>query len=392
MMKKLFLILFITSATNVLAQPKVDVAKQMKLSLQQYKSLVNELRDYKFFPQSINPDGSLGKRKSEWWCSGFFGGGLWYLAEYTKDQEITKAADAWTVALSKEQYNTRTHDLGFMLYCSYGNGYRLTKKEEYKSVLLNGAESLSTRFNPNVGLIKSWDGFKSYKYPVIIDNMMNLEFLFWASKITGNKKYYNICVSHADKTLQNHFRSDNSSYHVVCYDSVGNVVAKKTAQGFADSSAWARGQTWGLYGYTVMYRETKNKKYLDQAVKIADFYMHHPNLPKDKIPYWDFNSPLIPNDVRDASAAAVVASGLLELSTYVNKTLAKTYFSFAEEVLQNLSGDTYFAAHGNQHFLLKHSTGHKPANSEIDTPIIYADYYYLEALIRYDKLIKGQRL
>ena len=391
-MKRLLLILLVLISINLVAQPKVDVAKQMQLSLQQYKGMLKEFTDYSVFPQSINTDGSLKKMKSEWWCSGFFGGALWYLSEYTKDTSIRSAANAWTIALDKEQYNKSTHDLGFMLYCSYGNGYRLTKNASYKSVLLNGAESLSSRFNPKVGLIKSWNEFKGYKYPVIIDNMMNLEFLFWASKISGNKKYYDICISHADKTIANHFRPDNSSYHVVCYDSVGNVIAKKTAQGFADSSAWARGQTWGLYGYTVMYRETKDKKYLEQAIKIANFYIHHPNLPKDKIPYWDFNSPIIPNDVRDASAAAIAASGLLELSTYVNKELGKTYFSFAESVLQSLSSDQYFATQGNQHFLLKHSTGNKPAIGEVDTAIIYADYYYLEALARYDKLVRGKRI
>lgn len=386
-MKKSVLIICLLFSMNLIGQPKVDVAKQMQLSLLQYKGMLNELKDYTLFPQSIYPDGSLKKLKSDWWCSGFFSGSLWYLSEYSKDASMLSAANAWTIALDKEQYNKSTHDLGFMLYCSYGNGYRLTNSEAYKSVMLNGAESLSSRFDPKVGLIKSWNDFKGYKYPVIIDNMMNLEFLFWASNVSGNKKYYDICISHADNTLNNHFRSDNSSYHVVCYDSIGHVMAKKTAQGFADSSAWARGQTWGLYGYTVMYRETKNIKYLDQAIKIANFYIHHPNLPKDKIPYWDFNSPLIPNDVRDASAAAIAASGLLELSTYVNKKLSKTYFEFAEEVLQSLSSETYFASEGNQHFLLKHSTGHKPVNSEVNTAIIYADYYYLEALVRYDKLI-----
>jgi uncharacterized protein YyaL (SSP411 family) len=174
----------------------------------------------------------------------------------------------------------------------------------------------------------------------------------------------------------------------VCYDSVGNVLAKKTAQGYSDDSAWARGQAWGLYGYITMYRETKDKKYLDQAIKIADFFTHHPNLPKDKIPYWDFNSPSIPNDVRDASSAAIAASALLELTGYVKGEKSKGYFAFAEEVLRNLSSPEYFTSSGNHNFLLKHSTGHKPAKSEIDTPIIYADYYYLEALIRYDKMKK----
>ena len=273
-----------------------------------------------------------------------------------------------------------------MLYCSYGNGYRLTQDEGYKKVLLNGAESLSTRFNPEVGVIKSWNTYKGYDYPVIIDNMMNLEFLFWASKATGNQKYYNICITHADKTIKEHFRPDNSSYHVVCYDSTGIVLAKMTAQGAADNSAWARGQAWGLYGFTVMYRETKDKKYLDQAIKIADFLVNHPSLAEDKIFYWDLNSPGIPNTERDASASAITASALLELAGYTNGELKNKYIEFAKEVLVSLSAPEYFASEGNNHFLLKHSTGNKPSGTEIDTPIIYADYYYIEALLRYNNL------
>jgi len=252
--------------------------------------------------------------------------------------------------------------------------------------MLNGAKSLATRFNPKVGLIKSWDGFKTYKYPVIIDNMMNLEFLFWAAKASGDQKFYNICISHADNTLKNHFRGDFSSYHVVCYDSVGNVLAKKTAQGYADESAWARGQAWGLYGYVVMYRETKDKKYLAQAVHIADFFIHHPNMPIDKIPYWDFNTPLIPNDVRDASAAAIAASGLLELCKYTNMEKKKEYYRYAEDVLKSLSGPDYFNTDSSKCFLLFHSTGNKPSNGDVDTPLIFADYYYLEAMLRYQNL------
>lgn len=367
---------------------RINVKQQMQLSLQQYKGMVEDFRNDSLFPQSVYPDGSLRKMKSEWWCSGFFGGSLWYLFEYTKDLSMKAAAQKWTTALEKEQYNTGTHDLGFMLYCSYGNGYRILKDPAYKEVMLQGAKSLASRFHPKVGLIKSWNDFKGYKYPVIIDNMMNLEFLFWAAKTSGDKKFFDICISHADSTLKNHFRSDYSSYHVVCYDSTnGSVLARKTAQGAADSSAWARGQAWGLYGYTVMYRETKNKKYLQQAVNIAKFYMNHPNMPADKVPYWDFDSPDIPNDVRDASAAAIAASALLELSGYADKPFGKACFDFAEKSLESLSSPAYFAPMGNHHFLLMHSTGHKPANSEVDAPLIYADYYYLEALARYEKRI-----
>jgi hypothetical protein len=390
MKKCLFLFLFTVILFYVHAQPKVNVARQMQFCEAQYKGMLQEFQDTSLFPQSTNKDGSYNKRTSDWWCSGFFSGNLWYLYEYSKDSSFKNAADKWAMALQKEQFNTSTHDLGFMLYCSFGNGYRLTGDTNYRKILLKGAGSLATRFNPKVGLIKSWDTYKQHNYPVIIDNMMNLEYLCWASKISGNPAWYQLSVTHADNTLKNQFRKDNSSFHVICYDSTGGVEAKMTAQGYADSSAWARGQAWGLYGYTVMYRETKNKRYLDQARKIAAFFMNHPNLPKDKIPYWDFNSPEIPNDVRDASAAAVVAAALLELQQYVRPKEGQAYFSFAEEVLVSLSSPAYFAEKGNNHFLLKHSTGHKPVNSEIDVPLIYADYYYLEALLRYDRIVKGR--
>lgn len=377
------------------SQSKIDVAKQISLAEKQYKELLQNFQDTTKFPQSTSPDGTYKKMPSDWWCSGFFGGTLWYLYEYTKNNDWKQQADKWTMAVQKQQYNTHTHDLGFMLYCPFGNGYRLTNNEAYKNIMLQGAKSLATRFHPQVGVIKSWDSYKGrgsstvYNYPVIIDNMMNLEFLFWAAKTSGNKEFYNICISHADATLKNHFRPDNSSFHVVCYDSSnGNVLAQKTLQGYSDESAWARGQSWGLYGYTVMYRETKDKKYLQQAIKIANFIINHPRLPKDKVPYWDFDDPAIPNTVRDASAAAVTCSALLELSNYVDKAQKKVFFSTAEEILQSLSSPEYFAAEGNNHFLLKHSTGYKPANSEVDTPIIYADYYYLEALLRYSRMVK----
>lgn len=389
-MKNLAICLFLAVSFTTNAQQKVNVSKQIKLAVTQYKGMLGQLKDTSKFPQSTNVDGSLRLLPSDWWCSGFFGGSLWYLAEYTKDKDLLKAADKWTMALQKEQYNTNTHDLGFMIYCSFGNGYRITKNPVYKPIMLKGAASLASRFDPKVGLIKSWNTFKEYKYPVIIDNMMNLEFLFWAARVSGDKSFYNLSVTHADNTLKNHFRPDHSSYHVVTYDSVGNVIAKMTHQGYSDPSAWARGQAWGLYGYTVMYRETKDKKYLRQANDIAAFYMNHPNLPKDKIPYWDFNAPNIPNAPRDASASAIVASALLELAGYSDAAQSKAYYQFAEDVLVSLSSPQYFAPTGNNHFILKHSTGHLPGKSEIDVPIIYADYYYLEALLRYQRFKKAK--
>ncbi|UII18948.1 glycoside hydrolase family 88 protein [Fulvivirga ligni] len=335
------------------------------------------------FPKTFI-DGKLETSGSDWWCSGFYPGALIYLYQNSKDTTLLNEAKRMLHLLEKEQYNTSTHDLGFMMFCSYGNALQVENDSTYKSILINSAKSLSSRFNPKVGCIKSWDS-KPEDFLVIIDNMMNLELLFWATQETGDSSYYNIAVTHANTTLKNHFRSDNSSYHVLNYNAeTGAVQEKKTAQGYADSSAWARGQSWGLYGYTSTYRLTKDKAYLDQAVKIADFLLQHPNLPEDKIPYWDYNAPDIPNAPRDASAAAIMASALLELKDYVQEDKAQAYVQVAETIIRNLSADHYRASPEEVGgFILKHSVGHKPAGSEIDVPITYADYYYIEAMKRY---------
>ncbi|RYC70206.1 MULTISPECIES: glycoside hydrolase family 88 protein [Spirosoma] len=375
------------------AQTPIDVKGAFAFAAQQYEGMLQSHPDTTKFPQSTNPDGSPRDMKSSWWCSGFFGGSLWYLFEQTGDPKWKDAAHKWTMAVAKEQHNTGTHDLGFMLYCPFGNGYRLTKNPQYRTIMLTGAQSLSTRFRPDYGVIKSWNSFKDkagekYDYPVIIDNMMNLEFLFWAARESGDKRLRDLSVTHANQTLKNHFRPDASSYHVICYGDGGKVLARRTHQGYADESAWARGQAWALYGYTTMYRETKDKTYLQQAQRIADFFLNHPNLPADKIPYWDFNAPGIPNEERDASAGAIASSALLELSTYGGPS-AKKYYQSAVQMLESLSGPAYRAKVGeNNHFILKHSVGHKPGKSEIDVPLVYADYYYLEALLRYDALRK----
>jgi uncharacterized protein YyaL (SSP411 family) len=220
--------------------------------------------------------------------------------------------------------------------------------------------------------------------------MMNLELLFWATRVTGDSSYAKIAITHANTTMKNHFRPDYSSYHVVIYNpKTGAVQQRKTAQGYADESAWARGQAWGLYGYTLMYRETKNKKYLDHANHIANFILHNPNLPADKIPYWDFNAPNIPNALRDASAGAVTASALLELCRYTDKNNGQLYFKTAQTIITNLSGSCYKAAPGtNGGFILQHSVGHMPQKTEIDVPLTYADYYFVEAMTRYKNLSK----
>jgi len=317
------------------------------------------------------------------WTCGFFPGSLWFMYEFTNNEKFKSEAEYYTSLNSQTQYRKDTHDLGFMLYCSYGNGYKITKDENYKKVLLTGAKSLETRFHPQVGLIKSWESKKQWQYPVIIDNMMNLEFLMEVSKMTGDKNLQKICFSHADKTMKNHYRADNSSFHVIDYDSInGNILHKQTAQGYADNSSWARGQAWGLYGFTMMYRESKNSKYLEQAQKIAAYIINYPTLPNDKIPYWDYIAPNIPNEPRDASAAAITASALIELSSFVKDH--PEYFKMAETILKSLSTDEYLAQKGeNGLFILKHSTGNWPKKSEVDIPLNYADYYYLEALGRY---------
>jgi len=321
------------------------------------------------------------------WTSGFFPGSLWYLYELTGNEELKAKATRFTSFVDKAKYRTNTHDLGFILNCSFGNAYRITGNNAYKEVMITGANTLMKRYNPNIGLIRSWD-FGTWQFPVIIDNMMNLEFLYEVGKMTNNQMMLDATVSHADKTLANHFRADNSCVHVVDYDTLtGGVIVKQTHQGYNDESSWARGQAWALYGYTMMYRFTQKPEYLAQAEKVAAFILNHPRLPEDLIPYWDFDAPNIPKEPRDASAAAVNASALLELSTFVPANT--TYFKAAETILKNLSSDKYLAKVGeNGFFVLKHSTGNWPKQSEIDTPLSYADYYFLEALLRYKQMKK----
>lgn len=345
------------------------------------------------------------------WTEGFFPGSLWYLYEYTHDEKWKNEAIKWTIPLEKQQFLTSTHDIGFMMYCSYGNAYRLTKNKQYKDILVQSAKSLCTRFTSATGVIKSWNYRESWDkkhkwyYPVIIDNMMNLELLYFATKVTGDSTYAKVANSHADITLKNHFRQDFSSYHVVNYDPKnGKVLFRGTCQGYADNSTWARGQAWAIYGYTMVYRETKNPKYLHAAKKMADFWLSNFNLPKDMIPYWDFdaiNKDCQPADwakerpynfspsPRDASAAAVTCSALFELSTYLED--GKKYYDAAVKTLHSLASPEYFARNNtNGHFLIKHCVGSLPHGAEIDVPLVYADYYFLEALLRYKTLSNSQ--
>ncbi len=383
-------IIFMASCNKPKPMEKV-IDDALSFSVKQYTLMADVMKDKPdLLPRTLDTIGNLVTAKSNWWTSGFFPGSLWYLYEYSKDEKIKGYATMMTARIGKEKNNTGTHDLGFMLYCSFGNGLRLSGDENYNEVLLTGAKSLATRFRSKIGCIQSWNSRRGWQCPVIIDNMMNLEFLMWAFKMSGDSSFYKICVSHSDTTIKNHFRPDYSSYHVVSYDTItGRVEKKQTSQGAANESAWSRGQSWGLYGYTVMYRETKLERYLNQATHIADFMISHPNMPQDKIPYWDFNAPGIPDAKRDASAGAIMASALIELSGYVQPESGKKYLDIAEKQLRSLASPAYLAKKGkNGNFILMHSVGSIPGKSEIDVPLTYADYYFIEALLRYRKLIQ----
>ncbi|SFC76524.1 glycoside hydrolase family 88 protein [Spirosoma endophyticum] len=334
-------------------------------------------------PRTLDKTGALQLVPARDWTSGFFPGELWYLYEYTGQRTWADQARLYTANLESEKMNAGTHDMGFKLYCSYGNGYRLMGDKAYRDVIIQGARSLIKRFKPTAGIIRSWDHHKEvWQCPVIIDNMMNLELLFAATRLTGDSTFYKIAVTHAKTTIQNHYRPDNSSYHVVDYDTLtGKVLKKNTHQGYSDESAWSRGQAWGLYGYTMCYRETKDPQFLKQAEAIARYMLNHPHMPADLVPYYDFDAPGIPNEPRDVSAAAVMTSALYELSTYSSTS---AYRAKADQVISSLA-KKYMSPVGQNHgFLLLHSTGSK--TSEIDVPLVYADYYFLEALLRAKKL------
>ena len=319
------------------------------------------------------------------WTSGFFPGNLWYAYQLTGNEEFKKEAVKFTNYLYPLREYKGTHDIGFMVNCSFGNSYRLCPVDSVRQALIQTADNLCGRFNPEIGCIRSWD-FGKWNFPVIIDNMMNLDLLFYVSHLTGDDKYKELDLKHAETTMKNHFRDDYSSYHVVSYNNDGTVEKKCTHQGQKDDSSWARGQAWGLYGYTSCYRESKNAEFLRQAENIAALIMRRVKT-EDAIPLWDYDAPDMPQTPRDASAASITASALIELSTLVED--GQIYFDYAERLLKNLSSEAYLAKVGtNQGFILMHSTGSLPNGSEIDTPINYADYYYLEALLRYMK-VKG---
>lgn len=337
-------------------------------------------------PRSLSEKGELIAVKRSDWTSGFFPGVLWFLYEHSNDTAWKRAARKYTALVKDEQYNGKTHDMGFKIYCSVGNAYRSTGDTNDRKVLVQAAKTLATRFNPIVGCIRSWDHNRDkWDFPVIIDNMLNLELLFEATKLTGDSSFYKIAVRHANTTMKNHFRADYSTYHVIDYNpKTGAVRKKNTHQGYQDESTWSRGQAWALYGYTMCYRETHDPRYLTQADQVAKWLFNHPNMPADGVPYWDFNAPDIPKEPRDVSAATIIASALYELSTFSKEKAL--YVQWADKILNSLS-QHYLAKKGeNKGFILLHSTGSKPSGTEVDKPLSYADYYFLEALKKREQL------
>ena len=333
--------------------------------------------------------GELITSDTQWWCSGFFPGSLWYVYEYTGNEEIGEMARKYTLGLSHILEGRTDHDLGFQINCSYGNALRITGDSTlYAPMMVDAARKLASRFIPEAGCIKSWDwgASKGWDCPVIIDNMMNLELLMVAARMTGEESLADVANTHAATTMANHFRDDYTCYHVVDYDSKdGSVRSRQTHQGLSDGSAWARGQAWALYGYTMMYQKTGRSEYLVQAENVAGMILE--NLKYGPIPIWDFDDPKGTRSYRDASAGAVMASAFATLSGLTpRKNMARKYRTTAEEQVLELASPSYFTAPDELGgFLLKHSVGNLPGDSEVDRPLSYADYYFLEALLKLAK-------
>ncbi|MGB7394240.1 MAG: glycoside hydrolase family 88 protein [Pricia sp.] len=348
-----------------------------------YQKLLEYPVDSMSFPRSYT-DSTQTVRKvpSKDWTSGFFPGNLWHLYQLTGEEGYREKAAEWTSLMENQKTNDGTHDMGFKIFCSFGEGLKVARDSNYADVIVESAKTLATRFNENVGSLRSWDfNADEWEFPVIVDNMMNLELLFEATKITGDSAFHKMAVEHANTTLKNHIREDNSIYHVVVYDTVSGAVKDKvTHQGFNDESSWARGQAWGIYGYTMAYRYTRDTTYLAQAEATADFYLSHNKLREDGIPFWDFDDPKIPDAVRDVSAATVIASAFFELDGYTDDP---KYLAYANKVLDTLRSREYLLpAEVDAPFILDHATGNWPKNDEMDEPIVYADYYFLEAMLR----------
>ncbi|MFZ4581585.1 MAG: putative Ig domain-containing protein [Paludibacter sp.] len=397
-MKNLFIVFFLllTSLSSSFAavyQPKLTskVIQALDFSVQQYKLMVTSLPDTTTYPRRTKSatDGTLVTVKAGDWTSGFFPGCLWYLYQYTGDVYWKTNALKWTGNLKSQKTNTNQgHDLGFVMNSSYGNAFRMTGDSAYVPILVESGQTLSNRFSAVVGCTKSWNSGSwatwsnntgSWSFPVIIDNMMNLELLFKTSLFTNDSNFYKKACIHANTTLLNHIRPDSSTFHVVDYDNAtGLVRARGTKQGLADGSCWSRGQAWGIYGFSMMYKFTRNSVYLNTAKKLLGYYLK--NKPADHIPFWDYNVTTIPNTYRDASAAAITSSALIDLYISTNDS---SYLIYAENIIQSLSTTAYTNALGTKaNFILSHSTG-GTNGYEPDVSQNYAEYYYIETLVKY---------
>ncbi|WP_290797043.1 glycoside hydrolase family 88 protein [Flavihumibacter sp. UBA7668] len=393
---------YIVSCKSPTVEERIDHSFQV--AAERYDSLLVAASDLTKYPHSFTLKGEIFYFGIDEWTGGFWPGALWYMYEYTGNQKWKDAALRWTASLESNQYNTKHHDIGFMMFSSYGNGLRITGDTSYKPILIQSAKSLCKRYSPTVGSIQSWNARPSinkqnqWNYPVIMDNMMNLELLFWAAQETGDSNFYKVAVQHAKTTQKNHIRSDFGTFHVVNYDTAtGAVLHQQTLQGFSDQSTWARGQAWGIYGFTSTFRFTKDSSFLSTAKGLANFFLRHKNLPADKVPLWDFNvgetgftpdwnydSTVYPIIPRDVSAAAIAASALFELSTYCQGDEQQYYKNAATDMIVSLSQEPYLnTKKTNPYFLLNGSVGNFPAGREINVPLIYADYYFLEAMHRY---------
>ncbi len=392
-MKKIITLLGVALLALSVQAQTLDVDRQLDYCAGQVRRALKELQPYDYTVEPRNilaTDKQQGwncrKATAEEWCSGFWPGILWMTYSYTKDANIRTQAELYSFPIQKiVERPVYDHDLGFLTFCSIGKGYEQTGSVEYKRLIFDAADSLATLFNPKVGTMLSWPReVKKQGWPhnTIMDNMINLETLFWASKNGGNPLLYDLAVAHATTTMKHHFRPDGSAYHVAVYDTItGNFIKGVTHQGYSDKSMWSRGQSWAIYGYTMVYRYTHDKVFLDFAQKVTDVYLTRlQETSDDLIPKWDMDDP-DKKASKDASAACVVADALMELSGYVGGAKGAAYRKTALEMLAQLSTPRYQSGKRNVAFLM-HSTGHHPAGSEIDASIIYADYYYLEALLR----------
>ena len=382
----------------------IDVDKELDYCHLQLTRALKALQPYDFtmMPRNILTDAgkqtttwNLRPAKAEEWCSGFWPGILWMDYGNRKSRpegkgrsaglsadSLRSIADGYTQVLKPLAYSPiYDHDLGFIIINSFLKGYEQTHSEDYRRTALAAADTLATLFNPKAGTLLSWPRHvKDYKgHNTIMDNMINLELLLWASANGGSPLLRDIAVCHATTTMRHHFRPDGSCYHVAVYDTLtGEFLRGLTHQGYADWSMWSRGQSWAIYGYTMVYRYTRDPLFLGFAQKVTDVYLRRLRETSDDwVPLWDMDA----TGSKDASAACVVASALLELSQYVDGEKQSLYRSAAVNMLSDLSSEKYQSRRRNVSFLM-HSTGHRPAGSEIDASIVYADYYYIEALQR----------